>query len=84
MVVVWVKEFLLGRSQRVRVGGQLSQEVRVTSGMLRGGALGALVTLAYVNDMYRNIESNIGLFADYCIKYRKNNGEQSYIIYRWT
>jgi hypothetical protein len=30
-VVVWVREFLLGRSQRVREGGQLSEEVRVTS-----------------------------------------------------
>jgi len=28
--VVWVKEFLLGRLQRVRVDGQLSEEVRVT------------------------------------------------------
>jgi hypothetical protein len=25
-VVVWIREFLLGRSQRVRVGGQLSDE----------------------------------------------------------
>jgi hypothetical protein len=32
-VVVWIKEFLLGRTQRVRVGGQLSEEVRVTSGV---------------------------------------------------
>jgi len=32
-VVVWIREFLLGRSQRVRVGGQLSAEVRVTSGV---------------------------------------------------
>jgi len=29
-VVVWIKEFLLGRSQRVRVDGLLSEEVRVT------------------------------------------------------
>jgi hypothetical protein len=27
-VVVWVREFLLGHSQKVRVGGQLSEEVR--------------------------------------------------------
>ena len=26
-VVVWIREFLLGRTQRVRVGGQLSAEV---------------------------------------------------------
>jgi len=29
-VVAWIKDFLLGRTQRVRVGGQLSEEVRVT------------------------------------------------------
>ena len=29
-VIVWIREFLLGRTQRVRVGGQLSEEVRVT------------------------------------------------------
>jgi hypothetical protein len=32
-VVVWIREFLLGRTQRVRLGGQLSEEVRVTSGV---------------------------------------------------
>ena len=29
-VVVWVKEFVLGRSRRVRVDGKLSEEFRVT------------------------------------------------------
>ena len=29
-VVVWVKEFLLGRSRRVRGTGELSEEFRVT------------------------------------------------------
>ena len=28
-VIVWVREFLVGRTQRVRVGGQLSEEVIV-------------------------------------------------------
>jgi len=32
-VVVWIREFLLGRTQRVRVGVQLFAEVRVTSGV---------------------------------------------------
>jgi len=31
-VVAWVREYLLGCTQRVRVGRQLSEEVRVTSG----------------------------------------------------
>jgi hypothetical protein len=66
-VVVWIKEFLLGRSQRVRVDGQLSDEVRATSGVPQGSVLGPLLFLAYVND----IESNIRLFADYCRIYRR-------------
>jgi hypothetical protein len=63
MVVAWVRKFLLGRTQRVRVGGQLSEEVRVTSRVPQGSVLGPLLFLAYIN-IWRNIESTIRLFAD--------------------
>jgi len=56
-VVVWRREFLLGRTQRVRVGGHLSEEVRVTSGVPQGSVLGPLLFLAYVNNISKNIES---------------------------
>jgi hypothetical protein len=65
-VVVWIRVFLLGRTQRVRVGGHLSEEVRVTSGVPQGSVLGPLLFLAYVNDISKNIESTIILFADDC------------------
>jgi hypothetical protein len=70
-VVVWIREFLLGRTQRVRVGGQLSEEVRVTSGVPQGSVLGPLLFLAYVNDILGNTESTIRLSAGDCIIYRK-------------
>ena len=35
-VVAWVSEFLLGRTQRVELGGQLSEEVSLTSGVPQG------------------------------------------------
>ena len=70
-VVVWIKEFLLGRTQRIRVGGHLSEEVRVTSGVPQGSVLGPLLFLAYVNDIWRNIKSTIRLSADDCVIYRE-------------
>jgi len=71
-VVLWVKGFLLGHLQRVRVDWQLSEEVRVTSGVLQGSVLGHLLFLANVSDILRNIKSNnIRLVIDDCIIYRK-------------
>jgi hypothetical protein len=53
-----------------RAGGQLSEEVRVTSEVPQGSVLGPLLFLAYVNDIWRNVESTIRLLADDCIIYR--------------
>jgi hypothetical protein len=65
------KKVPLGHTQRVKVGGQLSEEVRVTSGASQGSVLRPLLLLAYVNDIWRNIETTIRLFADNCVKYKK-------------
>jgi hypothetical protein len=66
-VVVWIREFLLAHMQRVRVGRQLSA----------GSVLGPLLFLAYINDIWRNMESTIRLFAHDCVTYRKiiNNAD---------
>ena len=78
-VVVWIREFLLGRMQRVRVRGELSEEVRVTSGVPQGSVLGPLLFLAYVNDIGRNIKSTIRLSADDCVIYRKITKDEDMI-----
>jgi len=59
------------------VGGQLSAEVRVMSVVPQGSVLGSLLFLAYVNDIWRNMQSTIRLFADDCVIYRKiiNNAD---------
>ena len=69
-VVVWIRENFLGSRQGVRVGGQLSAEVRVTSGVPQGSVLGPLLFLANVNVIWRNMESTIRLSADDCVIYR--------------
>ena len=70
-VVVWVNKFLLGRSQRVRVDGQLSEEVRVISVVPNGRVLDPLQFVAYVDYIWKNVESNTRLLADGCVTYRK-------------
>jgi len=70
-VVVLITEFLLGRKQRFRVGGHVSEEVRVMSDVRQECVLGPLLFLAYVNDISRNIESTIRRLADDCVIYRK-------------
>jgi hypothetical protein len=51
-VVVWVRKFLVGRTQRARVGRQLSKEVKVTSDVPEESVLSLLLFLVYVNDTY--------------------------------
>jgi len=70
-VVVLVKELLVGRKQRVRVREQLSKEVKVISDVPQGSVLGPLLFLVYVYDIWRNVNSTIGLFAEDSIIYRK-------------
>ena len=70
-MVIWIREFLIGRSQTVRVQRHYSEDVRVTSGVAQESVLGPLLFLVYVNDIWRNIDSKIRLFADDCIIHRE-------------
>ena len=65
-VVVWIREFVLGRTHGVSVGGQVSAEVRVMSGIPQGNLLCPLLSLAYVNFIWMYTESTIRLCADDC------------------
>ena len=69
-VIAEVREFLLDRTHRVRLGGQLSEDVRITSFVPHRSVLGPLLLLAYVNDIWRNTVLTIRLLADDCVIYK--------------
>ena len=69
----WIKTWLTSRSQRVVVDGEASETIRVDSGVPQGTVLGPLMFLLYINDIGENISSNIKLFADDCLLFRKIN-----------
>jgi hypothetical protein len=47
----------MGRTERVKVGGELFDEVRVKSRVLQESVLGPILFLAHVNDVCENTES---------------------------
>ena len=63
-VLNWVRSFLTGRNQRVRVENQFSNSVPVKSGIPQGSVLGPALFVIFINDMPEIVESMCQLFAD--------------------
>ena len=63
-VLRWFQSYLSGRRQRVVLQGSLSEWVYIKAGVPQGSILGPLLFLLYINDIVKNIGSNIRLFAD--------------------
>ena len=60
----WIKQFLVGRSMRVRVRGAYSALIKVLSGVLQGSVLRPLLFLLFVNNLPEWNVSSLKMFAD--------------------
>ena len=60
----WIRDFLSGRKQHVRINGYLSEPVKVTSGEPQSSVLGPILFLIYINDLPEVISTIMKLFAD--------------------
>ena len=49
--VKWVRSFLSGRSQRVKIGSKISSAREVTTGVPQGGVLSPLIFVLFVSDL---------------------------------
>ena len=67
----WINAFLCYRQQRVVVNGVKSDWAPVVSGVPQGTVLGPLLFSLHINDITADIESEIRLFADDCVRYRE-------------
>ena len=60
----WIRSFLSGRKQRVRVEQEFSTWTTVKSGIPQGSVLGPILFVIFINDMPDEIKSMCQLFAD--------------------
>ena len=58
------EKYLHNRKQRVVLNGSSLDYSEIESGVPQGSVLGPLLFLIYINDLERNIKSNIRFFAD--------------------
>lgn len=62
----WIKEFLIGRSIRVKIGGAISSSGIIDNGTPQGSVISPLLFIIMINDVFSRIDRSMGksLFAD--------------------
>ena len=66
----WIQDFLTNRIQQVVVNGCSSIPSQVISGVPQGSVLGLLLFICYINDLPKEVNSTVKLYADDVLLYR--------------
>ncbi|KAL8625775.1 hypothetical protein ACOMHN_012367 [Nucella lapillus] len=76
-VLQWTEAFLSGCTQQVFVNGSKSEEARVTSGIPQGSVLGPILFVIYINDLPRQVQSEVRIFADDTKLFTQSNEQKA-------
>ena len=75
-VLQWIRSFLAGRTQKVKVGKEESEETDVKSGIPQGSVLGPILFTVFINDLPESLSCYCKIFADDTKIYNKaTNGD---------
>ncbi len=82
LTIKWIKSFLSGRTQRVKIGqpASLSPQINCTSGVPQGSVLGPLLFISFINDLFNICTfGKLVLYADDASLYAvvNNNNDAS-------
>ena len=80
-LLIWIKNYLTGRHQKVVVGGEESSTTPVTSGVPQGSILGPLLFLIYIDDVTGvplSEGTKLVLYADDMLLYRTIDHPEDY------
>jgi len=75
--LVWFKNYLSGRTQKVEISGSLSDSSPLDISVIQGSILGPILFLCYINDFWKITTLFTVLFADdgTCLGKGRNLGE---------